>query len=158
MNTRHSPTPPGAGSARQNPSASPLPSQQPPGTGSQQQTTTMPPSSKHPRGATPSTSRSSLKPSDSLDKPTRPSSKDGLKQKVPRKPEEIPKPTKAEEVSICFHTMCTIEQRNGRLIPIVAAQSPEGRFRWPAYSHHLQNMLSLALRALHNIMRSHLLL
>ncbi|KAF2198149.1 hypothetical protein GQ43DRAFT_443618 [Delitschia confertaspora ATCC 74209] len=95
MNTRHSPTPPATGSIRQNHSASPITASQ--ANSSSQQQTAMPPASRSGRGTTPSSSRSSLKPTDAGDKPARHSSKDSLKQKMSKKLEEPPKPSKSEE-------------------------------------------------------------
>ncbi|KAF2176704.1 hypothetical protein K469DRAFT_606335 [Zopfia rhizophila CBS 207.26] len=92
MNTRPSPTPPA--SARPKNSTSPIMSSQ--ANSSSQQHIGMPSSSKAGRGSTPTASRSSMKATDS-DKPTRPSSKDSLKQKMLKKSEEAPKPSKSEE-------------------------------------------------------------
>ncbi|KAF2474734.1 uncharacterized protein BDR25DRAFT_340470 [Lindgomyces ingoldianus] len=92
MDTRPSPTPPAA--ARPKNSTSPsTPSQV---AGSSQQPATMPSGSKPPRGTTPAASRSAIKLTEG-NKPARPSSKDSLKQKMMKKPEEAPRLSKSEE-------------------------------------------------------------
>ncbi|KAF2265575.1 hypothetical protein CC78DRAFT_543113 [Lojkania enalia] len=91
MNTRPSPTPPAT--ARPKNSSSSITSSH--AGSSSHSSQTMASSSKSVRGGTPTTSRSS-KAADG-EKPARPSSKDSLKQKMTKKAEDPPKPTKAEE-------------------------------------------------------------
>ncbi|KAH7077170.1 hypothetical protein FB567DRAFT_143672 [Paraphoma chrysanthemicola] len=69
---------------------------------SSQQSLTMAPSPRATRGGTPTASRSATKLVD--DKAaTRPASRDSLKQKMLKKPEEAPRPSKSEEVNRRSH-------------------------------------------------------
>jgi hypothetical protein len=66
---------------------------------SSSQQSNMAPASRTVRGSTPGASRSASKLVD--DKAaTRPASRDSLKQKMPKKPEEAPRPSKADEVRL----------------------------------------------------------
>jgi hypothetical protein len=86
-----------------------------------QQPGSMASSSRSTRGNTPTGSRPPTKATEGH-RPTRPSSKDSLKQKILKKPEEAPKPNKAEEVR--FPKACNKFQ-NGRLTSRPASKSFE---------------------------------
>ncbi len=61
-------------------------------------------SSKSLRGSTPTASRSAVKLVDA-DKSSRPASRDSLKQKLPKKPDDAPRPSRSEEVFVVHDTM-----------------------------------------------------
>src|SRR5688500_7263133 len=93
MDPRPSPTPPAK--TRPSNSSSSLASVK--ATSSAQQQPAMPSSSRPARGTTPSAGRGTPKAADQ-DKPTRHASKDSLTQRMAKKSEEPPKPSKADEV------------------------------------------------------------
>ncbi|KAF1997974.1 hypothetical protein P154DRAFT_555443 [Amniculicola lignicola CBS 123094] len=64
---------------------------------SQQQPAAMPSAARSARDITPSSSRASIRVLDNGDRPTRPASNNSLKQKMAKKAEEAPKPSKADE-------------------------------------------------------------
>jgi len=65
---------------------------------SSQQPVTMAPSARTVRGGTPTANRSTSKLVDDQKAATRPASRDSLKQKMMKKPEDAPRPSKADEV------------------------------------------------------------
>lgn len=98
MNTRPSPRPSGTPpAARPKSSSSSITSSH--AASSSQQPPAMVSGSRPGMASTPTTSRSSIKPAES-EKPARPSSRDSLKQKMLKKPEEAPKPNKTDEVGL----------------------------------------------------------
>ena len=113
MSTRPSPTPPAA-TARPKNAASSLAAAHASSSSSssaaqQQRPASMSPGARPARGSTPSKAGAA-----EGDKPVRAASKDSLKQKMPRKVEETPKPSRAEEVRMelqqwkkeCFADLC----------------------------------------------------
>jgi hypothetical protein len=112
MDVRSSHTPPAT--ARPKHSSSPIASTYAAGS-SQQSSSTMAASSRTARGNTPAASRSATKLVDA-EKPTRPTSRDSLTQKMLKKTEEAPRPSKAEEVDL-------VPRNNGtKDLPANAAQ------------------------------------
>jgi hypothetical protein len=75
----------------------------------------MAPSSRTARGSTPTASRSATKLID--DKANaRPSSRDSLKQKMLKKPDEAPRPTRSEEVTTPPHLHNASENRSANIL------------------------------------------